>query len=356
MIKIPEISIIIPCYNAEKYIEKCLNSVINQTLKNIEIILVNDGSTDSTLSILYQYASIDSRIIVIDKHNEGVSIARNIGIKKSNGEYIMFIDSDDWIDFDTCEIALEEIKGQNADVVMWSYVREFSKKSLLKNIYDLDIIIFEESDVEDKLFRRILGLVEKELQNPENMDALNPVWNKLYSSKLIKENNIQFVDLYKIGTGEDGLFNLEVFNYASRIIYINKHFYHYLKTNEASCTTLYKDKLYHQWNNLFDIMTNYIRIKKKKNFDQALNNRICWSVVGLGLNICNSKQEHLTKIRDIRNILSSERYFNAIKNLKLKHFPICWKLFFLTVKFNFYSVVYLQLYFINKIIRRNVHV
>ena len=103
----PKVSIIIPVYNVEQYLPKCLDSIINQTLKDIEIICINDGSIDNSLSILKEYASKDDRIIIIDKENEGQGIARNLGIKKAKGKYIGFVDPDDWVDiqmFEKCII------------------------------------------------------------------------------------------------------------------------------------------------------------------------------------------------------------------------------------------------------------
>lgn len=98
-----KISIIVPVYNTEKFLEKCLNSLINQTLKDIEIICINDGSTDKSLQILEKFANKDKRIQIINQTNSGLSVARNIGIKKAKGEYIGFVDSDDWVDLNFFE-------------------------------------------------------------------------------------------------------------------------------------------------------------------------------------------------------------------------------------------------------------
>ena len=98
----PIVSIIVPVFNVEKYLEKCLDSLLNQTYKKIEIICINNGSTDKSGEILKQYSKIDDRIVIITQANQGVSVARNEGIKKAKGNYIMFVDSDDWIDKDTC--------------------------------------------------------------------------------------------------------------------------------------------------------------------------------------------------------------------------------------------------------------
>ena len=99
----PDISVIVPVYNTESYLKKCIENIINQTFRNIEIILVDDGSTDTSAEILADYALRDNRIIVIHQENQGLSAARNAGMRSAKGEYIMFVDSDDWIDVNTCE-------------------------------------------------------------------------------------------------------------------------------------------------------------------------------------------------------------------------------------------------------------
>ncbi len=116
-----KVSVIIPVYNTEKYLKECLDSVINQTFNDIEIICINDGSTDGSLNILTEYATIDSRIIVITQENKGVSEARNNGMEKAGGEYIMFLDSDDYLYKQACEIAYNSATSNNADVGIFGH-------------------------------------------------------------------------------------------------------------------------------------------------------------------------------------------------------------------------------------------
>lgn len=118
-----KISIIAPVYNIERHLRKCLDSLINQTYKNIEIICVNDGSADKSLDILNEYANKDKQIVIVDKKNGGISDARNIGIAKASGEYMIFVDSDDCIDLETCQKSLDTVLKYSVDVVLYSYVR-----------------------------------------------------------------------------------------------------------------------------------------------------------------------------------------------------------------------------------------
>lgn len=348
-----KINIIVPVYNAEKYIERCMESLINQTYRNIEVICVNDGSTDNSLSVLKRYAKKDNRITVIDKENEGVSLARNKGIELACGQYLMFVDADDWIEPTTCEVALAEMLKENADVIMWPYIREFKDKSVPKKIWDSDKLVFKDTDVQTKLHRRFVGLLDKELSMPESADALCTIWGKLYDGSLIKQNKILFKDIRELGTYEDGLFNLDVFGYVKKVVYINQFFYHYRKDNDASITTKYNVKLRKQWNNLFGYMREYINEKQLPvEYYKAYDNRVALSVLGLGLNVLNSQMSVMDKIKELKSIISSKEYRQACKKLQLKYFPIHWKVFYGCAKYNIAFGVYILLVCIKKIIAR----
>lgn len=348
----PKISIIVPVYNAEEYLDKCIESLIDQTYTNIEIIFVYNKSTDNSLQKLQQYQKIDSRILIVEKENEGVSAARNKGMNLATGDYLMFVDSDDWIDLDNCERALQMIVKEQADIVLWSYVREFQNQSLKKEIFDEEKIVFFKEETK-KIHRRFIGVLDEEMVRPENADALCTVWGKLYKRELIVNNRIFFVDLQEIGTYEDGLFNLEVFNFADKVIYINQFFYHYRKTNNSSITSKYNSELSEQWINLFDKMEDYIKCNNLGiEYKQALNNRIAMSILGLGLNEIASEKDGFKKIQSIRRIISQPRYREAYKELKLKYFPLHWKVFYWCAKRKCATGVYMLLVAIKKIISK----
>ncbi len=342
------ISIIVPIYNVENYLRKCLDSLVNQTYKNIEIICVNDGSTDNSLNILREYEQIDNRIIIVDKKNGGLSNARNSGLKKVTGEYLMFVDSDDWIDLETCKLSLEVIKKFDVEVVMWSYIREFKNKSSPKVIFDHNIF-FDKKDTKKKIYRRFFGLYKEELSQPENADALVTVWGKLYKSELILKNNIRFVDTKKIGTCEDALFNMEVFKNVKSSYFINGYFYHYRKDN-TSFTSCYRKDLYAKWNNLYKLMNEQIRDNDLGLiFSEALSNRIALNMIGLGLNVIYSNKNTKDKCCELKRIIKNTRVNKAIKNIDLQYFPIHWKMFFYCIKKNQIFPVYVMLIIMNKL-------
>ncbi len=343
-----KVSIIVPVYNAEMFLEESLNSLVSQTEKKIEIICVNDGSTDKSEQILKNYQDNDNRIRIINQENKGVSQARNTGIANAVGSYVMFVDADDWIDKNTCQILLDRMKKEQADVLLFPYKRETSKGSLKKNIFESDKI-FDRNKVKEKLHRRYIGLIGEELKSPENADALCTVWGKLYRVDIIKNHKIQFIDLDKIGTYEDGLFNLNYFEYVTRAVYINQHLYHYRRTERQSITSGYNPNLLQQWNNLFDIMQEYIEMHQlSKEYEEALLNRIALSILGLGLNVMGSNYSVTKKIQMIHVIISSRRYQDAYQKMEYKYFPIHWKVFYKCAKYKASVGTYLLLDIINR--------
>lgn len=347
----PKISIIVPVYNTEKYLVKCLDSLIHQTFENIEIVCINDGSTDASLEILKNYELMDKRIKIIEQNNKGLSETRNVGVKNASANYVMFLDSDDWIDLNACEIAYKTVIEHKADIVMWSYIREFETKALPKKIFDKndEILAFEGKEAQ-MLHRRMVGLVGDELRIPENIDALVTAWGKVYRKDIIVENNVKFINTKEIGT-EDALFNLYTFGYAKKIVFINEYLNHYRKDNVQSLTSNYKERLYSQWENLFSYMEDYIKENElDATFQQALDNRIALSIVGLGLNIMQSEMSAPNKEREIKKIISSPRRRKAYKQLTLKYFPIHWKLFYGCAKYKFGFGIYMLLFIIKKII------
>ena len=193
--KKPKISVIVPVYNTEKYLDECLNSVENQTLKDIEIICVNDGSTDKSLEILNNHAGKDSRIKVIDKENGGVSKARNAGMKIAKGEYITFLDSDDLLSPIAYEKMYDLAKVHKPEVVKCEVLDFFEGNPIESNLENYD-------DSKVKVFE-----VETFQQDPYsqlNYDN-GVVWNKIYSRKFLLDNDLLFNE--KVALAEDSMFN-----------------------------------------------------------------------------------------------------------------------------------------------------
>jgi len=338
----PKISFVIPVYNVEAYLPQCIESCLNQTLKDIEIILVDDGSPDNSGRICDEYSIIDNRIIVIHQSNQGLSSARNVGTKKAKAKYIMYLDSDDWIDRDTCEEVFGAVVEDQADIIMWGYRKEYPNKSV-------DIRLFEnnrvfEGDSKKWLHRRLIGMLGHELRNPVKTDAYNSAWGKLYRKSIIEDYNIAFIDTKEVGS-EDVLFNIEILWYAQKVIYINRLFNHYRQDNPNALTKNHKSSLFPRFLNLFSQIESFIKKKNlSEDYMQALANRIALSIINNALSISNNRNtERLkTKVFLINYILSHKIYREAIRKLDLKQFPFYWRLFFLTCKYQMGFLVYVE--------------
>lgn len=212
------ISIIVPVYNGEKYLYECLESIRNQTLENIEVIIINDGSIDSSMEIARKFNNIDNRFRIIEGLNKGVSNARNLGIEYSNGEYIGFVDCDDIIEPNMFEVLYNIAEKYDEKVIVASGFDNIMNGNLKKEIYyEQNISKFNEDDAIIQLFSN--NLVQ------------GFVWNKLYRKSMI--NNIRFND--NIHAYEDLLFNFEIFTENNaNLVLVNNKFYHY-RLNDEGC-------------------------------------------------------------------------------------------------------------------------
>jgi len=322
-------------------LHQCIESLIGQTYKNIEIILVNDGSTDSSGDICDSFAEKDCRITVINKTNGGLSDARNQGTKQATGEYIIYVDSDDWMNKETCHVSLKAAIENNADIVFWGFKKEFSDGvSKEVNLFDKDRVFLGESSA--WLHRRLVGLVGNELSNPVKTDAYNSAWAKLYKRHLIYNNNITFIDTKEVGS-EDVLFNIEAFFRAKKIVYLNALFNHYRQNNPNALTKNHNSTLFPRFLNLFRQIEVFIKSNKlPQDYYTALNNRIALSIINNSLSITWHKNpdSFFKKFSSLRSILQNQTYSVAVKKLDIKQLPIYWQLFFIFCKLRFTPGVY----------------
>ena len=235
----PAISVIIPVFNTEKYISNCIKSIIGQTLKDIEIICVNDCSTDNSLAILQKFAKKDNRIKIIDlKENKGVSNARNIGIDIARGEYIYFIDSDDWIDENYLEQMLKKINEINSNIIInASFVSEYDETKKTYNKFD-----FLKKNIE--------------ILNSKTVQKFFPpvIWTRLYKREYINKYNFRF-PIVKCG-GEDIYFTC-VCDLMQEKSYIFKGPYHHYRQHKTSTIHL-KERGFHYIEN-FKLLYNFLK-------------------------------------------------------------------------------------------------
>lgn len=226
----PDVSIIVPIYNAENYLDKCIESLLNQTKKEIEIILINDGSTDNSEKIIKSYK--DKRIKYFKNENQGIGKTRNFGIEKATGKYIMFVDSDDYIDKNMAKLMFDKAFSNSLDMVVCDYYK-----------------VINNENIEEKL----PSFKPTTLKNSPNLlcDINLSPWNKIYKTSLIKDNNIKFVENLKY---EDALFVIEALDIANKIGKVNKCLNYYVIHGNSETTV--RDK------RVYDILKIIDRIRK----------------------------------------------------------------------------------------------
>lgn len=247
------ISIIIPVYNVEKYIKNCINSIINQNIEGIEIILVNDGSSDISGTICKKYSDKFENIVYIEQENKGPSAARNIGIKQARGKYIGFIDSDDMLEHNFISKINEEINNYKNDLLMWGIKFEWV---LNDNTAIIQHINYENNKYNLNEFTDKLGLY---LDNY----YFNFVWNKLYKKNIILDNNLFFDETMKIG--EDLMFNLEYIKYCKSIKIIEDILYKHTNINKTSLTQSYNKEHYQNERKVYISLKNTLKELGKYN-------------------------------------------------------------------------------------------
>lgn len=237
-----DISIIVPVYNAEKYLKKCLDSLVNQTKKELEFILINDGSTDKSEEIIKTYK--DKRIKYFKNKNQGIGKTRNLGIEKSSGKYIMFLDSDDYFSSDACEILYKEAEKEKADLIVFDYYRV--EKG---NLNEVKIESFNATNIKD----------DPNLLLKVNLGPCN----KIYKTDLIKNNGIKFEESLKY---EDTLFVVKAIYNAQKIIKLNR-FLHYYMIHEKSETTVRDERV-------FDILKIVDKIRTYLKNDESIKETV----------------------------------------------------------------------------------
>lgn len=214
-----KVSVCIPFYNIEPYVSRCLDSVLNNTYKNLEVICVNDGSTDGTSALLHEYAKKDPRVIVVDKENGGIVSARSAGIDIVTGDFISFIDGDDWVHHQFFEILMSVQEKTNADTVVCGYVK--TEKEIADNKIDLNNVLSRSCDL-DHIY--------------EEYDAHTLIWGRIYSTELISNIKIDS----NITIGEDAALNLLLLcqKDETKIAIITEKLYYYFQRTTSAVHTI----------------------------------------------------------------------------------------------------------------------
>lgn len=330
-----KISIILPVYNVEKYIDKCLYSIINQTYNNLEIILIDDGSPDNSGKICDQYAKNDSRIKVIHQKNSGVSKARNNGLDIATGDFVMFVDPDDWLELNSCEILVNKINQTGSDMIIYNYIKETNTKSIKNSDFTMSKIpINLNIEIQKKILAPYMKLKKF------NITGIGFACNKIIRNEFLKGERFP-LEGYK-AINEDVLFFNKILNKKIKVFFCNEYLYHY-RYNLTSATYAYNKDIISINKIVYDEIIKYN--KDDYEYKQAVYIRMIRNLCReLTLNIFNEKNNlnFKEKIALLKSEINSDHIRESITNVKIKYIEgIYLKAYFILFKYKMYYLIYL---------------
>lgn len=315
-----KVSIVIPVYNASKYLDKCVDSILSQTYKNLEVLLINDGSTDNSLEICNNYKKIDDRIVVIDVYNGGASFARNNGIDKSTGDYITFVDSDDYVADNYVEMLVNTLESNNYDICCCCCNKKYPDGKIEEELF-LEREISQKEFIEGLFLQQGLGVCR----------------NKIYKREIIGDT--RFEESLKVG--EDSYFNLCLSKKINKVKYISECLYYYC-VNDQSLVRKYSENYYENYYNAALKTKKYV----DENFDDEIinlcNNYVAFTLILIIVNYsCNFKRtKNIFKMKkNIKKISKISLYKKAIKNCNLKKLDKKRKITIIFLKCHLYFMV-----------------
>lgn len=308
-----KVSFVVAIYNVGKYLSECIESIQRQTYKEIEIILVNDGSTDRCLHICNEYAQKDARIRVINQENQGANAARNNGLEAATGEWIYFVDGDDYVSDNICEELIDYMSSGN-EIIIFSYSK-VGPKGIKKISHTEHEIFLSGQDFVD-LQLSTLNRLGNYRYNYKVLDSVS-IWNKLYNRDFLLKNKLRFVD--KMPKLQDMTFNLQVYECASRGIYVNKNGYYY-RINNESVSNRYQQDIIHKFDVINQWLQDFCITRKDKRFIKAYYERIATHVrTCIVLYFCNKKntKKYSERRKEFLQLCEREPYVTALKQITI---------------------------------------
>ena len=333
------ISVIVPVYNAEKYLKRCINSILNQSYKELEIILVDDGSTDQSLNICKCFADIDTRIKLIHQENSGVAAARNAGIRLATGEYITFVDSDDYIDYYMYEKMIEIVDQYHCDIVMCDCIKEFDNHT---EIYTHNIRsgFYNREQIEKEYFPHLL--IMPDLNYPPTISNWLCLFKNNCERNIYYEQGIRF--------SEDWLFGALRMYQANSFYYLKgATYYHYNCKNQSSATHMFVLDKWNDYEKLYFKMVEMFSGCQKWNFLKQLDKVLLFLIYNaVGEILSTHKLETKDKIVRSKKILTQKYVKKMFSRIDIMGLPISLKLKILTYIYKYRRGLKLFIYFQNR--------
>ncbi len=328
-----KISVIVPVYNKEKYLNQCIQSILTQTYKNIELILVDDGSTDKSGDICDEWAKNDARVVVIHQKNGGVSKARNVGLEKAAGNWVSFIDSDDWLSDSLYSDAMQAIEKWEPDLIEFGYVFTSKEGGVLRGSMHClpKMQPIDRKTIYEDIISRMVHIKPMD-------DAYLPtwIWNKLYKTDIIRENGIRFDP--SIHLWEDGIFTVEYMQYVNSLVCLDGNYYNYRDTPGSLSKEHdpkifeYIETIYEKYRSIYHANYDFENIVAKEYRFQLIHGTILREIKG-------EKIQHISEI--VNRAFSSKKRQEYFCGFHPRNPYFAWiRLFLRCNRINFVSWLY----------------
>ncbi|WP_333813452.1 glycosyltransferase [Muricomes intestini] len=327
-----QVSIVVPVYRVNKeLLRKCIESLLGQTLSEIEIIIVDDGTTNDCKELCEEFAAREKRILYLSQRNSGVSVARNNGIQHASSPIITFVDADDWVEPEMCEILKKEFDSQK-DIQICIFAAYLnSPDSERKNpFWDCEKKIFEGKEKEQL---QLQSIYRKSSEFVPEFATFGTTWCKGYRRQWLDDSKLWYEP--ELRRGQDTIFNLNAFEKANKVIYVNKYLYHY-RLNDASAVHRYTDNAIEYLSRILSHVLMFIeKYQKPDYFYQAYYYKCASLLVTAMGNDCFHKDNPKSKRekrQDLKKMLDEEIYAEAFQKIDMKSVPLQTKIFWTLIK------------------------
>lgn len=323
-----KVSFVVAIYNVEKYLEQCIESIIKQEFVNIEVILVNDGSTDNSLKICEKFRKKDSRIKIINQENSGANVARNNGLNEATGEWVIFVDGDDYVE-PKIITAVEELLYDEMDIICFSnkVIKNFKEYSVK---HKKDFFMIEGKKEFEEMQLATLNRLGNYRYNIKTLDSVS-IWNKLYRKDFLNNNNIRFVP--KMPKLQDLTFNLLVYEHANKAVFFDYCGYCY-RLNESSVSRKYQDDIIEKFVFINGWIKEFINNKDIR-FEEAYYARLVTHLRTCSvLYLCNQKNKkaYWERQKIFLKLVKSVDYAQALERTSIMGLPFKEKILTFFIK------------------------
>ena len=326
------ISVVVTAYNIEKYLKKCLDSVLRQTYRNIEVLIVDDGSVDGTGKIAKECAQKNENVNYFYQENAGVSVARNLGMEHASGKYIMFVDGDDYLD----PQIIEELYGKiNGSEIICCCCKAFDEKNFYVDHFFSTSFIAKNPKEKERLFLQLLNGNEGKTEG-KGYTAIGVPWGKLYNIRFLRENNITFDP--KLKRMQDNMFNLNAFYYANQVSYVNQPLYYYRLEHVKSKENSYGLEV---WEPLLTTRKEFFYQHKEmltKKLEGALFYEKNIGFISVALHIVGNRNTSLA-VKELTNVRNNSLFIDLFNNNVSCKLPLRIKVFRNLARFHLYYIL-----------------